>query len=461
MPLHTLLHSRHSARLAIANLVLAAMAAIFLALSAGAALAAGRVALVMVAEDYQKLQKSSIGAKRANDIAEALKGLGFTVTVSTNPSNSGARAFLKDFSGHVADADLALVVLAGHSTAAGGQSFFLPVNADIGASTDLLSRGISITAVTQIVSRAKAGGVFVLMTAPSFPSPVDGLDGRPEFTAEVPANVVAVFSSSAKVPISNVDATSEQAAEGLARALRHPDPSFADAVKAAAKEVGVVFGKPAEISLARPAEPVVQEASAGKQEDAAATAAAAVEAQRAAEAQKSAQEAQAKLDSERQAREAAEQRSAEDQARAAAAQAEAKRAQADVARAEAEAKKAQADAERAVADAERAKAQARQVEAQAELAKAQAEAARAAEVAVATTAKATPDIPLDEKLMGAEQRQKIQTRLKELGLYTGPIDAIMGPLTREAIMGFQRNRGETVTGFLTPSQFQDLLPAGN
>jgi hypothetical protein len=425
---------------------------------AGAALAAGRVALVMVAEDYQKLQKSSIGAKRANDIAEALKGLGFTVSVSTNPSNSGARAFLKDFSGHVADADLALVILAGHSTAAGGQSFFLPVNADIAASTDLLSRGISITAVTQIVSRAKAGGVFVLMTAPSFPSPVDGLDGRPEFTAEVPANVVAVFSSSSKVPISNVDATSEQAADGLARALRHPDPTFADAIKAAAKDVGVVFGKPGELSLAKPAEPVAQEAPPTQQNDAAATAA---EAQRTAEAQKSAEEAQAKLDNERQAREAAEKRSAEDQARADAAQAEAKRAQADVARAEAEAKKAQADAERAVADAERAKAQARQVEAQAELAKAQAEAQRAAEVAVATTAKAAPNIPLDEKLMGADQRQKIQIRLKELGLYTGPIDSIMGPLTREAIMGFQRNRSESVTGFLTPSQYQDLLPEGN
>ncbi|MET0531421.1 MAG: caspase family protein, partial [Microvirga sp.] len=279
MPLHTLLLHRNLARLRIAIHLLAAMTATLLSLGAGAALAAERVALIMVAEDYQKLQKSSIGAKRANDIAEALKGLGFTVMVSTNPTNSGARAFLKDFSGHVADADLALVVLAGHSTAAGGQSFFLPVNAEIGRSTDLLSRGISITAVTQIVSRAKAGGVIVLMTAPNFPSPVDGLDGRPEFTAEIAGNVVTVFSSSSKVPISNVDSTSEQAAEALARALRRPDPTFPEAIKAAAKDIGVVFGKPAEISLAKPPEPAIQEAPPAQQDEAAAAAQAAVDAQ--------------------------------------------------------------------------------------------------------------------------------------------------------------------------------------
>ena len=34
--------------------------------------AAGRVALVLVGEDYVKLQKSIIGARRANDIADAL-----------------------------------------------------------------------------------------------------------------------------------------------------------------------------------------------------------------------------------------------------------------------------------------------------------------------------------------------------------------------------------------------------
>jgi peptidoglycan hydrolase-like protein with peptidoglycan-binding domain len=58
------------------------------------------------------------------------------------------------------------------------------------------------------------------------------------------------------------------------------------------------------------------------------------------------------------------------------------------------------------------------------------------------------------------QRQHIQERLREMSLYTGPIDAIMGPLTREAIMGYQRSKGARVTGYLTPEQFDALLPEG-
>ena len=60
--------------------------------------AAGRVALVLVGEDYQKLQKSGIGAKRANDIAAALQAKGFEVLSGVNPVNSRARALLLDFS---------------------------------------------------------------------------------------------------------------------------------------------------------------------------------------------------------------------------------------------------------------------------------------------------------------------------------------------------------------------------
>ena len=47
-----------------------------------------------------------------------------------------------------------------------------------------------------------------------------------------------------------------------------------------------------------------------------------------------------------------------------------------------------------------------------------------------------------------------------MSLYTGPINSIMGPLTREAIMGYQRSRGAKVTGYLTPDQFEALQPDG-
>ena len=97
---------------------------------------------------------------------------------------------------------------------------------------------------------------------------------------------------------------------------------------------------------------------------------------------------------------------------------------------------------------ERAKQEARRVEAQAQIAAAQAEELRHASVAA----------PVDDAQLGQRQRRLIQQRLRDLGLYTGPIDAIMGPLTREAIMGYQKSRNASVTGYLTAEQFDALLP---
>jgi peptidoglycan hydrolase-like protein with peptidoglycan-binding domain len=65
---------------------------------------------------------------------------------------------------------------------------------------------------------------------------------------------------------------------------------------------------------------------------------------------------------------------------------------------------------------------------------------------------------IEDAQLGQKQRRLIQQRLRDLGLYTGPLDAIMGPLTREAIMGYQRSRNAAVTGYLTPEQFDALLP---
>jgi Putative peptidoglycan binding domain len=392
--------------------------------------ATGRVALVMVAEDYQKLQKSSVGVKRGNDIADALTAHGFDVLLSTNPSNSGARASLRDFSVKASTADLAIAILIGHGSAWGGQSFFLPSNSEIGRASDLLSRGLSITNIAQIAAKAKNGGVFFFMTIPSFGTVIEGLDSRPQFAAEIEKNVFAVFSSSAKIPVSRVDATSEQAADALSEVLRQTAPLLSDAVKAVGGgESGMIIGSVTDLSLRKPV-PSTSETIGPSTID----------------PDKKA-EAEARLDAERVARETAERRAREQQAKAEQAQAEAAKAQAEVKRAQAEAEKAQADTRRAQAEAEKAKSEAKQVEAQAEVAKSQAEAAK----------NTNSVAPVDESQLGQKIRQRIQQRLKQMGLYTGAIDAIMGPLTREAIMGYQRSRGAAVTGYLTPEQFQAML----
>ncbi len=387
--------------------------------------AAGRTALVIVGEDYQKLQKSSIGAKRANDIAEALRAKGFDVLFGADPANSRARALMLEFAQKANGADFAIAFVMGHVTAAGGQTYFLPVNTELGAATDLFSRGIAISSVAQIAGKAKAGAVIVLMTAPNFEPAVPGLDARPEYASENPKSVVTVFSSSARLPVSGIDAASEQAAAAVVKLLQQPAPSLADVVKAASADVGSVFGAPADVSLAKPNPPAEAATAPGA---AAAANIAQPPAKSAAEARRN---------------------SKENDAQAETARLQMEQAKAELEKAKLETQRAQAEASRAGAEAEKAKS-----EAQAEIARARAGSATAPEQAAAAT-------PIDEKQLGMRQRQRIQERLRDMSLYTGPIDSIMGPLTREAIMGYQRSKGDHVTGYLTPQQFQALLPDGN
>jgi hypothetical protein len=391
--------------------------------------AAGRVALVLTAEEYQKLPKSSIGTKRGAEIADALKARGFEVIVSPNPTNATARASLRDFAAKAEGADLAFVVLIGHGVAWGGQTFFLASNTELGRASDLLSRALSTTNMAQIVGRAQSGGVFFFMTSPSFETAIEGLDARPQFTSDVPKNAVIIFSSSTRIPVSRIDAAGEQAAEALTKLLQQPSPSLSEAVKVASNGgLGAVFGRVEELSLAKPAPAPASQTVASTSPQAAPI------------VQKT-DEIEGRLEEERRAREQAESRARDERLRA-------ERAQAEVLKAQADAKKAQADVERAQADAEKAKQEAKRVEAQAQIAAAQAEQLRHASVAA----------PIEDAQLGHRQRRLIQQRLRDLGLYTGPIDAIMGPLTREAIMGYQRSRNAAVTGYLTAEQFDALLP---
>jgi len=405
--------------------------------------AAGRAALVIAAEDYQKLQKSSLGTKRADEIAEALRDKGFDVLLGANPTNSRARAVLLDFAQKANGADIAIVFLLGHVTAMGGQSYFLPVNTELGVATDLFSRGISISSVAQIAGRANAGAVIVFMTTPNFETEVPGLDARPEYAPENPKSVVTVFSSSAKVPVSRIDLASDQAADVTVKLLQRPAPSLTDIVKAASAGVGEVFGAPADVSLAKPNPPPENVAAPGPQAPVATVAQPPVRSA-----------AGANLQNEPNARAEAERRTKEDDAQAEAARLQLRQAKTELEKAKMEAQRAQAEASRAEADAEKAKA-----EAQAQVARAQAEGAEA-QVARAQAA-AEKASAQNEKQLGQRQRQRIQERLRDMGLYTGPIDSIMGPLTREAIMGYQRSKHAAVTGYLTPEQFQALLPEGD
>ena len=91
--------------------------------------AGGRVAMVLVAEDYVAFNRSQIGIKRGRQIAEQLRIRGFDVILEDNPTNATARAALHDFSAKVSGTDLSLAILIGHGTANGDQTFLRPLKA--------------------------------------------------------------------------------------------------------------------------------------------------------------------------------------------------------------------------------------------------------------------------------------------------------------------------------------------
>lgn len=62
-----------------------------------------------------------------------------------------------------------------------------------------------------------------------------------------------------------------------------------------------------------------------------------------------------------------------------------------------------------------------------------------------------------ERQMSEPERRRVQSRLRALGFYDGPIDGIFGDQTREAIRRFQSAKGMAATGRLGVTEAAQLL----
>jgi Putative peptidoglycan binding domain/Caspase domain len=176
------------------------------------------------------------------------------------------------------------------------------------------------------------------------------------------------------------------------------------------------------------------------------------------------------LEAEKLARELAEQKTQEVKALIEQAKADTERALANAQQAKVEAEAAGERAMRAEAEAKAQTEAAGQRSLRAEAnAKQQVEAALQAQSAAVAQAANKPEAPTQEQLASLEiveamisepQRRRIQSRLRKLGHYNGDLDAVMGPLTRQAIADYQQARGAPTTGYLTPEQLQALMAPG-
>lgn len=363
--------------------------------------ASDRIALVLGAQEYTALNKSAIAVKQAENIASALAGQGFDVTTVKNPTDAVARASLREFANKAQAAQVALVIVTGHGVTFDGRTYFIPVNTEITRPTDLLSRALAVPSIAQIAGRARTGAVFFLMTVAELPSTMQGLASRPS-GAEPDANVVVVYSTSDKIPVSSVDRASEQAARDFATAATERQLRLSTLITAAmAGGVGKTVGSVTDLSLLPPP-PTAQPKDT------------------------SAQLSQA------------EQRAREAEARAQRAE--------ESARAEARKAEAAIKAEAAT---------------KAEAASKATPPAPAAEAApppqAAKPAEDAQALELVEQMFGPPQRKQIQVKLKRLGFYKGPIDALFLDLTRQAIKDYQDSLKQPATGYLTPNQVRFLL----
>ena len=399
----------------------------FTAVAMTAAQAKSRIALLLGAEKYQHFKASIITVAQNQALEEALRDQGFDVVLAANPGNAAARAALAEFSRRATSADFALIVASGHFATYRRQSFFLPTNARVRRATDLFSRGLSVANIADIAHRAKSGALIMLMTVPDIPSTVAGVGAQPGFATAPPDNVVAVFSTSTKVPVSRVDSISARAMKDVIEvAVEKPMMLAALVDGASAGGTGRVIGEIKESNLSEDLrKPEPPKAASSTDADRKARELAATRLNEAVE--------RARL---------AEQRAREVETKAkrelAAAALEADR------KAVAAKRTAEAKAKRELAAA--VLAAARKTANERKLVEANSAAKQPVLNSLTTTAPAVDSASIQslqvvEALLGRGQRKVIQRILKSKGFYQGPIDAIFGDLTRTAIRDFQRHSG--------------------
>ncbi len=111
------------------------------------------VALVVGQAKYQHLPPLKNPHKDADSIAQLFTELGFTVTVTTDRDTRRLRRDLENFVTDAEDADVAAFYYSGHGIEAGGESWLVPVSADV-ASLDGAER--SLVALSPVLDELKS-----------------------------------------------------------------------------------------------------------------------------------------------------------------------------------------------------------------------------------------------------------------------------------------------------------------
>ncbi len=129
----------------------------------GTALAEKRVALVVGNSQYARASLKLINPTNdAQDLAQALKEIGFDVILRTDVGKGNFDQALVDFARKAKNADTALVYYAGHGLQRNGKNYFLPTDIDAQDEYDFNFRTISQDSILDAVSQAKSVKIVIL-----------------------------------------------------------------------------------------------------------------------------------------------------------------------------------------------------------------------------------------------------------------------------------------------------------
>ena len=131
-------------------------------LLSASAYAQSRVALVIGNGAYRQVSALANPTNDANDVADSLQRLGFSVTRVANATFEGMRLALRDFGPKVRAAEMAVIFFAGHGLEVGGENYLIPIDADLKTDLDVPHEAISLKNVMQVVSPASKFGLVVL-----------------------------------------------------------------------------------------------------------------------------------------------------------------------------------------------------------------------------------------------------------------------------------------------------------
>lgn len=121
-----------------------------------------RVALVIGLGKYQTIQPLDNTRNDARDMAKALSGIGFDVTLALDSTGEELRQLLDDFSFRSETADLALIYYAGHGVEVQGENYMIPVDADVRSNKDVQRQSISLSQLLASVERARKMRIVIL-----------------------------------------------------------------------------------------------------------------------------------------------------------------------------------------------------------------------------------------------------------------------------------------------------------